>query len=89
MTKQGGGSKLSIRYSMIGMLVGLFFFPPWGIVLGPFVGAFVGELIHNSRDKNKALKVAFQSFIAFILTTGLNLTASGVILYYVVKELIF
>ena len=44
-TKYGGGSKWGNRGCIVGTVVGMFLFPPWGIILGPLVGAIVGELL--------------------------------------------
>lgn len=71
LTKMKGGSKYSIWGSTLGVVAGLFFLP-WGLVLGPFVGAFVGELMAHAAAK-KALRVAMLSFFSFLLTTGLKL----------------
>ena len=44
-TKYSGGSKWGNWGCAVGTVAGMFVFPPWGILLGPFVGAFVGELL--------------------------------------------
>ena len=71
LTKKSGGSKYGIWGASIGMLVGLFM-GPLGIIAGPFAGALIGELIADN-SMNKALKMAFVSFVAFMLTTGIKL----------------
>ena len=70
MTKKSGGSKYGIWGASIGMLVGLFM-GPLGIVLGPFAGAFIGEMLAKNSTE-MALKMAFMSFVAFMLTTGIK-----------------
>ncbi|OIQ41891.1 MAG: hypothetical protein BM563_00850 [Bacteroidetes bacterium MedPE-SWsnd-G1] len=80
-TKKFGGSKFGVRGSMIGLIVGLIFMGPLGIILGPFAGALIGELIYNSKDFNRALKAAFGSFVGFLLSTGLKLGVSIVFVY--------
>jgi len=75
-TKKFGGSKKGIIGSTVGLFLGLIFFPPLGIIVGPFLGAFVGELIHDSSNNNRALKAAFGSFIGFLFSTGLKFGVS-------------
>ena len=71
LTNKGGGSPSATRGATAGMIVGLFF-PPWGLLLGPFFGAFLGELIAHA-PAGKALRVALLSFVGFLLTTGFKL----------------
>lgn len=75
MTKKFGGSKAATWGSTIGIVVGLFL-GPVGIILGPFFGALVGELIHDRSSSAKAFKVAFGSFAAFVCGTGIKLVAA-------------
>jgi len=85
MAKRFGGSRAAAIGSFLGLLVGIFLFPPWGMIIGPFLGAFVGELVHNRTNGEKALKVAFGAFLAFIVGTGAKLIASSVMLFYAIK----
>lgn len=71
-TKKFGGSKYGMYGTTAGLLIGLIFFPPFGIVVGPFAGAFLGELMFDSKDSSRALKAAFGSFIGFLFSTGLK-----------------
>ena len=84
-TNISGGSKQATRGSMIGLVAGLFVFPPWGLIFGPFFGAFIGELMASS-SKGKALKVALMSFFGFLLTTGMKIIYGGMLLFIVIKE---
>ena len=79
-TKKFGGSKYGVRGSMAGLIVGLVFLGPLGIIIGPFLGALIGELIFDTANFNRALKAAFGSFVGFLLSTGLKF---GVSLYFI------
>ena len=69
-SKYSGGSKWGNWGCIIGTMVGLLFLP-WGIILGPFLGAVIGELLGN-KEFSQALKSGFGSLIGFILGTLLK-----------------
>ena len=71
-TKRFGGSKYGIYGTTVGLIAGLLFFPPLGIVIGPFAGALVGELMYDSNDSKRAFRAAYGSFIGFLFSTGLK-----------------
>jgi len=71
-TKKFGGSKYGIWGTNIGLVVGIFSPIPFGIVIGPFVGALIGELIYNSTDHKRAIKAATGSFIGFLASSFLQ-----------------
>ena len=75
MTKKFGGSKAGERGAIAGVLGG-FLFGPIGIIVGPFVGAVLGELIFDSSDKQRALRSGFGSFLSFFVGTGIKLALS-------------
>ena len=87
VTTKTGGSKTAARGTLVGMVIGLIFFPPWGMIAGSFLGALLSEIVFEGRDVAGSLKPAFGSFLGFLLSTGLKLTASGVMLFYIVKFL--
>jgi len=89
-TKRFGGSKYGIWGTNIGLIVGIFAPIPLGFIIGPFVGAFVGELIYNSQDSKRAFKAATGSFIGFIASSFMKfvycIILLGIYLHVVIKN---
>lgn len=79
-TKKSGGSAYGVFGSMIGLVAGLFF-PPIGFVIGPLMGAFIGEMISGQRS-DRALRSALGAFAGFMAATGLKVMAAGVMAFY-------
>ncbi len=71
MAKAGGGSRAAITGSTIGLVLG-FFFMPIGLLVGPLLGAFAGEML-STREVGKAIRIALLSFLSFLLSTGFQL----------------
>ncbi|MEO4004264.1 MULTISPECIES: DUF456 domain-containing protein [unclassified Flavobacterium] len=68
-TKKFGGSQYGVWGTNIGLVVGLIAPVPLGFIIGPFVGALVGELIYDNKDHKRAVKAATGSFIGFLAST--------------------
>ncbi|MEA3462941.1 MAG: DUF456 domain-containing protein [Bacteroidota bacterium] len=86
-TKKYGGSKRGVWGATIGVVVGLFF-GPLGIIIGPFLGAYIGEITTGKKEKD-ALRAAWGSFVGFLLGVGLKLMVCGAILFFFIRYLFF
>jgi hypothetical protein len=69
--KRVGATKLAIVGAFVGTVAGFFLGLP-GLILGPFVGATVGELISN-RDLGRAGKVGLGTWIGMVFGTAAKL----------------
>ncbi len=85
-TKRFGGTKAGIWGSTIGLLIGLFL-GPWGIILGPFVGAVIGEMLQG-KAATDALRAGVGSFIGLLTGTIIKMICSGFMIYYYIEALI-
>ena len=85
--KKAGASRAGVWASVLGMLAGMIWFPPFGMILGSFVGAVLGELLVG-RSGGASLKAAWGVFVGTIAGIILKLTASGVMTYYFVAGLL-
>lgn len=86
-TKKYGGSKRGVWGATLGVVAGLFF-GPLGIILGPFIGAYLGEISTGKKDK-EALRAAWGSLMGFLLGVGLKLMTCGTILFFYIRYLFF
>jgi len=83
-TKKFGGTKAGSWGATLGLVAGLFF-SPWGIIAGPFLGAFIFELIAGNSGKH-SLKAAFGAFVGFLFGVGLKLIVCGwMAVYFAIK----
>ncbi|OKP71530.1 hypothetical protein A3842_23930 [Paenibacillus sp. P3E] len=82
--KKFGGSRASVIGSTIGLILGPILLSPFGLLIGPFVGAFAGELIAGSNP-GKAVKVSFGSLLGLFSSTVVKivLQIAMVVLFFI------
>ena len=85
--KRYGASKRGFWGSLIGMFAGMFFFPPFGLILGAFLGAVAGEL-SAGKNRSAALRAGWGVFVGTIAATVLKLIASGIMTFFFVRALL-
>ena len=76
--KRYGASKAAVWGAFIGTIIGLFFSIP-GIILGPFVGAVIGQLASGSRVEHAA-RVGFGTWIGLLIGTAIKLAVAFMML---------
>ena len=81
-------SRAGVAGSFIGALVGIFALGPLGIIIGPFVGGFAGEIM-TSPDAHRAWRTAWGAFVGFLVGTvvrlGLTFAMAGYFVYALIK----
>ena len=85
--KKYGGSKAGIWGSTIGLLIGPIVLPFAGIILGPFLGAIIAELLITQSSIKQAIKTGFGSVIGFltsVITKGVVQIVMIAIFFWVV-----
>jgi len=85
-TKKFGGSKAGVWGATAGLLTGLFFFPPFGIIIGPFIGALAGELF-TGLELRRAIRPAIGSFLGFLAGVFMKLSVSLILSYHFIVNL--
>lgn len=85
-SKYSGGSEYGNRGCIAGTLIGLFFMP-WGIIMGPFLGAVLGEML-GGRDLPQALKAGAGSLLGFLLGTLAKIVVAFYFLYQGIAALV-
>ena len=85
--KKFRGGRGSIIGSSVGLICGILFIGPFGIFLGPFIGAFTVELIVNKDNKKGAPKAAIGSLIGFLSGVFLKFLISIAFAFFYLKSL--
>ncbi|HJZ40790.1 MAG TPA: DUF456 domain-containing protein [Bacteroidales bacterium] len=96
-TRKFGGTRAGVRGSTIGLIIGVILLPMLGIVLGPFglfgilggpfIGAWIGEK-YAGQNQDKAFRAAIGSFMGFLAGTFMKLAVSFVMAFIFFRAVI-
>ena len=86
-TKKLGGSRSGINGSVVGVVVGFIFLGPLGLIIGPLIGAYLGELIAGKQNR-VALRSALGSFLGFLAGTFIKIIVVLIMTYHFIDGLI-
>ncbi|WP_139339550.1 DUF456 domain-containing protein [Bacillus dakarensis] len=65
---KAGGSKWGMRAATIGLIVGSFVIPPFGVIVVPFALVLIAEILQK-KTFDESFKVALATLIAFLSGT--------------------
>ncbi len=90
-TKKMGGSKYGVYGLILGLIIGIIF-SPFGfvsIIIAPFLGALIGELIYDRQNHKRAVKAAAGSIIGYFLTSGYGIMLClSMLVVFLLKDII-
>ena len=66
-SKYSGGTSFGNRGCIAGTLLGMFFMP-WGVIVGPFLGAVAGEMM-GGQDLSHAIRAGIGTLLGFLFGT--------------------
>ncbi|WP_126426626.1 DUF456 domain-containing protein [Brevibacillus marinus] len=77
-----GGSKWSAVAVVVGLVLGLFVFPPLGMLFLPFLLVLAVELFLENKQFDRALKVALGTLVAFLGSTVVKIVIQLVMIVW-------
>jgi len=82
-----GSTKRGFWGAFLGMAVGVLFFPPFGMIIGAFIGAVVGELTAGKKNA-EAMRAGWGVFLGVFVALISKLVVSGIMTFFFVKALL-
>lgn len=80
-TRRSGGSKQAAWGAIAGTIVGVIFLGPLGIVIGPFLGAVIAELLRGIAF-TQAIRIGFGTLIGILGGTVLKIFIGVLMIVY-------
>ena len=78
--KRFGGSKAGMWGSTIGLLIGPFVIPVFGILAGPFLGAIIAELLFTRSGIKQAFRTGVGSVVGFLTSAVVKAIIMGIMI---------
>ena len=79
-SKYSGGTSFGNRGCIAGTIIGMFFMP-WGLIIGPFVGAIAGEMM-GGQELAQAIRAGIGTLLGYLFGTLMKVV---VCFYFVVQ----
>ncbi|WP_096438566.1 DUF456 domain-containing protein [Alteribacter populi] len=86
--QKSGGSKWGGRMAVIGIVIGAFVLPPFGVILVPFVLVFLTEYLQSQNIK-LAIKIGTGTIFAFLSSTFAKLIIQLIIIVIFLWDVLF
>jgi len=84
--KKYGSTKRGFWGAFFGMVIGVVLFPPFGMIIGAFLGAVAGEISAGKKNA-EAMKAGWGVFLGVITALILKLLVSGIMTFFFVKAI--
>lgn len=85
-TRRKGASKAGKAGSILGLIIGFFILGPVGMIILPFFGTLIGEII-DGKEFNSAFNISLANFIGFLTGIIVKLAVSLIITIKFIIEL--
>jgi uncharacterized protein YqgC (DUF456 family) len=82
-----GSSKRGFWGAFFGMMIGLIFFPPFGLFIGAFIGAVAAELTAG-KNQSEAFRAGWGVFMGTMAALAAKFFVSGLMTFYYIKALL-
>ena len=87
ISKRYGASRYGSWGALIGLAIGLIFFPPFGLFIGALLGAILGEFIFRP-DIRKSLKAGMGVIVGILVGIFLKIVTTGLLGFLFIKEML-
>jgi len=84
--KKYGSTRWGSWGAFFGLVIGLFLFPPFGLILGALAGAIIGELLAG-KGETAAMRAGWGVFLGYFVSLLIRLISSGLMTFFYFQAL--